>query len=264
MYQTYNNQMNNSPRGDYNGNNNYGQQQRGYQRNNYSAPAQGAQNAQRGYPTQQSGGYVAPTQRNNNAGNEFTYKEGMAFLFEKTDKKTEKSPDYWGKIRLNGTMYHFSGWKSQDGGISLKFNHEGEQRDARGYFPKACGEGELTFVLPEKDTQPVIKGQATIDLMNVELAFWEGRRQGVWSGKAKMDEQSQQRSVVRGARRMRERFDPNAVGKPRNNYGGFRNQEVPHNTEFQQSQSWQGQNMNPQGNYPDEQVPPPGIDDMRW
>ena len=261
MYQSYNNRENGSQRGGYNNsyNNGYGgAQSRGYQRGEYSSPVP----QQRSYAGQNAGSTPAP--RDNGAQGEFTYKEGMAFLFQKAERRSDKSPDYWGRVRLNGIMYLFSGWSGQDGSISLKFSHEGEQRDANGRYPRACGEGRLTFEQPSKDTQPVIRGEASIELTNVELAFWEGRRQGVWGGKAKPDEQSRQRSAVRGARKMQEHFDPNVVGDPHANYGSYRRQGVSNNGGYQQSQQWQNQGWDNQGNFPNEQVPPPGLDDMRW
>lgn len=254
MYQNYNNQGNDSRRGGYSNGYSAGPT-RGYQQGGYSpAPSQ------RGY----AGGHNdGPTPIDNNRVGDFTYKEGMAFLFQKAERRNDKSPDYWGRIRLNSRMYLFSGWTSQDGSISLKFSHEGEQRDINGRYPQACGEGRLNFVPPAKDTQPVIRGEATIEHTNVELAFWEGRRQGVWGGKAKPDDYSRQRSAVRGAREMHEHFDPSAVGAPRENYRGSRSRRGYDDGDYQQQQ-WQNQDREISGGYEPEQAPPPGIDDMRW
>ena len=59
-------------------------------------------------------------------------------LFRETDKKTDKSPDYTGKLTMGGTEYRLAGWvrEGQRGKfLSLKVSLPGDERRPRAGRP---------------------------------------------------------------------------------------------------------------------------------
>ena len=63
----------------------------------------------------------------------FEMKEGQGSLFKAKEKKNEKSPDYTGKVMVNGKILQIAGWKKTtkdgEGWLSLSISEPKKRED---------------------------------------------------------------------------------------------------------------------------------------
>lgn len=79
-------------------------------------------------------------------------KEGDGILFKSKEKKSDRSPDYWGEVLINGQLYKLAGWikDTKNGGkfIAMKASLPDDQPAPQAHSTAAADdkfEDEIPF-----------------------------------------------------------------------------------------------------------------------
>lgn len=74
--------------------------------------------------------------------------DNRGVLFPEREKKTERSPDYTGKIDVNGQVYRLAAWIKSKGVLSLSVSEFKAEQDAPTGSSSAPPAGDLDDTIP--------------------------------------------------------------------------------------------------------------------